>query len=145
MPHARLLIKLGTYGIKGKLLDWVKALLNMRKQRAVINSNKSAWAYVLYGVSQGSVSGPILFLIYINDTEDAISYLLWLFADDTKLFGCTITDTDIEDLQLDNDVLDNWSDNWLLKLMSINAVLYIMVIKTQTTHIKSMKMVYRRR
>ena len=54
-------------------------------------------------------------MIYINDIEDAIRNLHWLFADDTKLFGCTNTDPDIEDLQVENVVLDNWSGNWLLK------------------------------
>ena len=60
-------------------------------------------------------SRPVLFLVYINDIEDAIRNILRLFADDTKLFGCTNTDTDIEDLQLDNDDLDDWSGKWLLK------------------------------
>ena len=115
VPHARLLVKLEAYGIKGKLLDWVKAFLSQRKQRVVVNSSKSAWADVSSGVPQGSVLGPVLFLVYINDIEDAIRNILRLFADDTKLFGCTNTDTDIEDLQLDNDDLNDWSGKWLLK------------------------------
>ena len=82
----------------------------------VVNSSKSAWADVSSGVPQGSVFGPILFLVYINDIEDAIRNILRLFADDTKLFGCTNTDTDIEDLQLDNDDLDDWSGEMAIEV-----------------------------
>ena len=68
--------------------------------------------------SLGQCLWPILFLIYNNGIEDAIRNLLssnWLFADDTKLFSCTNTDADMEELQLDNDDLNDWSDMWLLK------------------------------
>ena len=72
--------------------------------------------------------GPILFLIYINDIGDAIRNLLWLFADDTKLFGCTNTATDIEDLELDKDEPDNWSDNWLLKFNVDKSLMFYLVM-----------------
>ena len=64
---------------------------------------------------QGIVLGSILFLININDIKDAISNFLWLFTNETKLFGCTSTYSDIENLQFDNDDFDDWRDKWLLK------------------------------
>ena len=76
MPHARLLVKLESYGIKGKLLEWIKAFLTNRKQRVVVNSSKSEWCDVSSGVPQGSVLGPVLFLVYINDIEDSIMNML---------------------------------------------------------------------
>ena len=106
----------------------MKAFLIMRNQRVVINSSKSAWAYLSSGVPQGSVLGPILFLIYINDIGDAIRNFLWLFADDTKLFGCTNTATDIENLELDKDEPDNWSDNWLLKFNVDKSLMLYLVM-----------------
>ena len=81
----------------------------------VVNSSHSAWSEVSSGVPQGSVLGPVLFLVYINDIEDAIRKLLRLFADDNKLFGCTNSEDYINDLQCDNDDLEEWSDKWLLR------------------------------
>ena len=115
MPHARLLVKLESYGIKGKLLEWIKAFLTNRKQRVVVNSSKSEWCDVSSGVPQGSVLGPVLFLVYINDIEDSIVNMLRLFADDTKLFSPINSDSDIEELQHDNEKLEDWSDKWLLR------------------------------
>ena len=115
VPHAQLLVKLQSYGIKGNLLKWIKAFLTNRKQRVVVNSSKSEWCDVSSGVPQGSVLGPVLFLVYINDIEDSITNMLRLFADDTKLFGPINSDPDIEELQHDNEKLKDWSDKWLLR------------------------------
>ena len=63
VPHQRLLVKLRAYGMQGKLLDWIKAFLTHRQQRVIINNSKSIFTDVISGVPQGSVLGPLLFLI----------------------------------------------------------------------------------
>jgi len=88
VPHQRLLVKLRAYGIQGKLLDWIKAFLTYRQQRVIINNSKSTLTDVISGVSQRSVLGPLLFLIYINDLPNIIHSPSLLFADDTKIFRC---------------------------------------------------------
>jgi hypothetical protein len=115
VPYVRLLKKLESYGINGKLLKWIDAFLRDRRQRVVIGSEKSQWTEVTSGIPQGSVLGPTLFLIYINDIEDAIEGTLRLFADDTKLYNLANDDADIEKIQSDNDKLSIWSEKWLLK------------------------------
>jgi len=87
-----------------------------RKQRVVINGLKSTWKAVISGVPQGSVLGPILFLIYINDIVDNISCTAYLFADDMKLFNGITHDADMARLQSDICAVDAWTDQWLLKL-----------------------------
>ena len=85
VPHLRLITKLKAYGIEGNLLRWIKDFLHCRKQRVVLNGKLSDWVYVTSGIPQGSVLGPTLFIIYINDPPDSIKSLTRLFADDTKL------------------------------------------------------------
>ena len=71
-----------TYGIDGKLLKLLKSYLKDRKQRVLLNGQKSSWKNILAGVPQGSVLGPLLFLIYINDLPDGLTSLCKIFADD---------------------------------------------------------------
>ena len=67
VPHNRLLIKLNRYGIRGRTLNWIRTFLTKRKQRVVINGEFSDWVRVDSSVPQGTVTGPLLFLIFIND------------------------------------------------------------------------------
>ena len=85
MPHKRLLSKLEGYGIKGKIYDWIEDFLSYRKQRVVINGNFSHWIHVTSEIPQGSVLGPISFLIFINDLPDILNCCMELFANNAKL------------------------------------------------------------
>ena len=116
VPHRRLMSKLEAYGVHGHLLSWINSFLLGRKQRVVINGLESTWKAVFSGVPQGSVLGPILFLIYINDIVDNLSCTTYLFADDMKLFNGITQDADMARLQSDICAVDTWTDHWLLKL-----------------------------
>ena len=70
--HEKLILKLLNYGIRGKTLSWIKAFLNCRSQTVILEGDCSEEVPVTSGVSQGSVLGPILFLIYINDLPDKV-------------------------------------------------------------------------
>ena len=115
VPHKRLLIKLKAHGMGDQLCSWVENWLTNRKQRVVINGEASDWLHVTSGVPQGSVLGPLLFLIYINDIDFGVSSKISKFADDTKLGGKALTIGDCESIQKDLDNLNNWSEKWLLK------------------------------
>ena len=90
MPHRRLLSKLRSYGVAGKLFEWIENFLSNRTQRVCIRGSFSEWVNITSGVPQGSVLGPILFIIFVNDMPDVVNSMLLMFADDTKLYR-TIT------------------------------------------------------
>jgi len=73
----------------------------------------SEWIKVKSGVPQGSVLGPLLFLIYLNDIDDSVCAKLLKFADDTKVFSLVSTKNDIDRLQIDFINLGKWSHEWL--------------------------------
>ena len=112
VPHQRLLLKLKAHGIGDSITDWIEQWLTDRRQRVVVDGEVSSWKSVLSGVPQGSVLGPILFLIYINDLDDSITSNILKFADDTKLFRKVNTDGDKQHLQNDLDRLVKWSEEW---------------------------------
>ena len=84
--HDCLIFKLQTYDIHGKLLKLLKSYLKDRHQRVLLNGQPSSWKKLLAGVPQGSVLGPLLLLIYINDLPDGLTSRCKIFADDTSLF-----------------------------------------------------------
>jgi hypothetical protein len=114
VPRERLLEKLRAHGVQGRALNWIRNWLTGRKQRVVLNGKFSAWAEVLSGVPQGSVLGPILFLIFINDLDVAAVMIdiLRKFADDTKLGQTVSTPEERELLQQALDKLCEWSEKW---------------------------------
>ena len=87
VSHKKLVIKLFGYGIRGKLLDWIKSFLRNRRQRVVLGEIESEWRDILSGVPQGSVLGPLLFVIYINDLPDGLESIFKMYADDSKVIA----------------------------------------------------------
>ena len=112
VPHQRLSSKLLSHGIGGKIRQWIDQWLNGRVQRVGLRGAVSSWRRVTSGVPQGSVLGPVLFLIYINDLEDGITNWILKFADDTKMFGTVNNTQDVENMQKDLDSLLQWSVEW---------------------------------
>ena len=84
--HRGLLIKLQSLDIGGSLLQWFESYLEERMQRVVLEGQSSEWRKLYLGVPQGSVFGPLLFLIYINDITDGLESMPFVYADDTTLF-----------------------------------------------------------
>ena len=111
VDHQILLKKLHSYGIRGKLLTWLNAYLSNRWQTVVINGSHSYPAKVISGVPQGTVLGPILFIIYLNDLQSCIKHsVISSFADDTRLKRAINTTEDTVLLQSDLNSSIKWSD-----------------------------------
>ena len=117
VPHQRLLQKLNFYGIWGPLLQWIEKWLTTRTQRVVVEGETSNAAQVKSGVPQGTVLGPLMFLLYINDIVDYIdsSTRIRLFADDCLLYRVIQSPQDAEILQTDLNSLCDWADKWQMK------------------------------
>jgi hypothetical protein len=114
--HEGLLYKLKSHGIKGTLLRWIRSYLADRQQRVIINGAKSEWGSIKAGVPQGSVLGPLLFLIFINDITYVIRHCkIRLFADDTCLY-IEVDDPDAAAVAINRDLehIQNWADRWLI-------------------------------
>ena len=110
MPHQRLLQKLKAHGIGDGLIDWIEQWLTDRRQRVVVDGEVSNGKSVLSGVPQGSVLGPLLFLLYFNDLNDNITSNVLKYADDTNVFRKVNTDGDQQHLQNDLGRLVKWSE-----------------------------------
>ena len=104
-------IKLKSYGMGNSIINWIEQWLTDRRQRVVFDEEVSSWISVLSGVPQGSVLGPILFLVYINDLEEGVTGKILKFAD-TKLFTKNKEIGDNFFLQDDIDKLVKWSEQW---------------------------------
>ena len=112
IPHRRLIKKLEKYGIKGKVLNWIRDFLSERQQRVFIKGSSSTWTDIASGVPQGSVLGTTLFLVYINDLPEAIEGLVKIFADDTKVYRAIESTETPELLQNDVSKSEYWGGEW---------------------------------
>lgn len=115
VAHERLLKKLEQFGIRGGITSWIRSYLTDRRQRVSINGSSSEWAEVTSGVPQGSVLGPLLFVLFINDLPEVSDSIVKLFADDAKLYSTASTLAECEKIQRNIDNLYEWSQKWLLK------------------------------
>ena len=114
--HQGLLYKLKQNGISGNSLEILTGFLKDRKQRVVLNGQNSLWANIEAGVPQGSILGPLLFLIYINDLPDNQSTNVKLFADDTSLFS-VVHDITTSSCDLNYDLIRvrEWAFQWKMR------------------------------
>ena len=116
VPHKRLNYKLSWYGIRGDTLGWISNFLSARSQREVLDGASCDSAPVLSGVPQGTVRGPILLLIYINDLPDGVVNsrpTVRLFADDCNFYRLIRNKKDSDLLQSDLDAVGSWENTLL--------------------------------
>ena len=110
--------KLYSYNINEDIIKWITAYLSNRLQRVKINNSYSNWGNVISGIPQGSILGPLLFIIYINELSDICDSgsCLFLYADDAKIYKHILNNQDKDIIQNDLIKLKLWADNWLIKL-----------------------------
>ena len=112
VPHCRLVKKLEAHGLGGSVLNWIKKWLSNRRQKVCIDGASSGWVKVTSGVPQGSVLGPVLFLIYINDIDANLISTIGKFADDTKMCKSVSSAEGVQKLREDLVKLGNWAKDW---------------------------------
>ena len=124
VPHRLLLEKLNTYALDSHILSWLHSYLAERKQHVVVGGASSPDSPVLSGVPQGSVLGPLLFLIYIDDVSSlqlSENSVLNLYADDMLLYKQIKCSEDYQQLQMDIDKISSWVDHNKLSLNPANV------------------------
>ena len=112
VPHNCLLLKLQNVGIRNIIRTWIESFLTKRHHRVVLDRAASAEAKVISGVPQGTVLGPLLFLIYINVLPEGIQSKDRLFADDCIIYKEIKSSTDQLQLQDDVDCVTAWEKKW---------------------------------
>ena len=121
MPHRRLLGNLSHYGINGPILCWIEAFLKDRDQGVVVEGRRSPAMRVLSGILQGTVLGPLLFLIHINDLPSIVHSQVRLLADNCLMY-CPIYSVDDQSVyQRDLASLERWGDTWGMMVNSIKC------------------------
>ena len=112
VPHERLLGKLDFYGVQGPILNWIAAFLKNRVQSVVVDGARSKPVDVMSGVPQGTVLGPLLFLLHINDLPSVVTSQVRLFADDCLMYRPIRSIADQVALQCDLSALERWGSAW---------------------------------
>ena len=122
VSHRLLLGKLDHYGIRDQTLGWVTNWLTDRTQCVVVDGECSDDAPVLSGVPQGTVLGPLMFILYINDISDGTNCSIRLFADDCLLYRVVDSTRDAAALQWDLNQLCRWLGNGLQPEQMLRSV-----------------------
>ena len=133
VPHDRLLGKLEHYGISGPILNWINVFLKTREQRVQVGGAFSSPTSVDSGVPQGTVLGPLLFLLHINDLPQVVSSQVRLFADDCLLYRGIRCREDQLALQRDLTTLSKWGDTWGMKFDAAKCNI-MRISRSQTPH-----------
>jgi hypothetical protein len=115
VPHQRLLQRLNFYGIQSSTHRWIEAWLCHRSQTVILDGESSVSEKVKSGVPQGTVLGPLLFLLYVNNIADDVGSLTRLFADDCLLYRKINNSEDAAALQHDLDIMVEWSKKWQMQ------------------------------
>jgi hypothetical protein len=125
ISHVKLLSKLRAYGINNMVCLWIQEFLTGRSQNVIVNASRSGSLRCCSGVPQGSVLGPLLFLVFINDLPDCIQYSdIFLYADDAKLLKVINNRLDCILFQRDLDAIAAWCSSWQLQL-NISKCLFV--------------------
>ena len=115
VPHQRLIQQVKSFGIHGEALQWISSFLSNRRQRVRVNGQLSDFKPVLSGVPQGSILGPILFTLFVNNIPDEISNIISMYADDTKVYAAVISDAESHSLADDLKAAQEWAQKMQMK------------------------------
>ena len=138
--HSGLLFKLSELGASEEVCQWAKSFLVSRTQRVVVDGVASECEAVTSGVPQGSVLGPIFFLVYINDMAKCSNHFsVRLFADDTIIYKAVKSVSDCEFLQEDLDALESWAKEWTMEFHPDKCSIMCQGRKTNCYIITSLK------
>ena len=115
VPHRRLLKQVESFGIHGTALAWIGAFLSNRRQQVRANGELSEFKPVLSGVPQGSILGPVLFTLYVNDIPSELESIISMYADDTKIYTAITSESSITALKSDLRKLEAWAQLMQMK------------------------------
>ena len=133
VDHKRLLLKLHRFGINNDVITWTGSFLSNKTQRVVLDGEESDPCSVMFGVPQGSVLGPCLFILYINNLSDMTESNIRLFADDTIMYPTVSGQTGCQALQVDHKKLKTRESEWLMTFKPNKCeVIRITIKKTPT-------------
>lgn len=133
VAHSLLISKLKAYNLDGQIIAWIAEYLSLRKQAVVLNGISSQYASVTSGVPQGSVLGPLLFLLYINDISIGIQSSFRMFADDYVVYRVVDSISDSQILQVDLTTIADWCVRWDMSL-NINKTVHVTFTRKRANH-----------
>ena len=136
VSHPKLLSKMKAIDINSTTCSWISGWLNNRTLAVRVNGSLSSERIVTSGVPQGSVLGPLLFLLFINDMPSVVSEncKIRLFADDSLVYQHIQCQSDADQLQLDLDNLANWADTWQMKF-NVSKCEHMSIVRQPDKHV----------
>ena len=134
--HERLLLNADYYGIRNKINIWLRSFVTGRRQRVLINGSASSWSPVVSGVPQGTVLGPILFLMFINDLPTNTTSGIKLFADDCGLNRPVNSVSDHFAPQRDLNQLEKWAYTWQMKFAPTKCFVMSVTLKNSPSQFR---------